>query len=140
MKALKYTILISMLSFTLLASCAQMSPSIVAQTEIARDDHDALRTYYETLANEAESILQKNKKIIEECEAHPYQYGAQGQDLRSHSSANIRKYEKILKESLYYADVHRKRSIEQDQPINQTEVDLELEFMGTESAHPGKEL
>lgn len=138
MKALKYTILLFLLSLILLASCAQMSPSIVAQTGIARDDHDALVKHYENLANEAKSKLQANKKVLEECEMHPYYFGTQGQDLRSHSSANIRKYEKALKENLHYADLHRKMSIEQ--PINQTEVDLELELTGTESAHPGKEL
>ncbi len=136
MKTLKYAILLSLLSLTLLASCAQMSPSVVAQSGIAHDDHDALVTHYENLAKQAESELQANKKILKECEKHPYYYGAQGIDLRSHSSANIRGYEKVLKESLHHADIYRKMLIEQDSSINQTEV--ELGFMEAELARPEK--
>lgn len=140
MKAFKYTFFLPLLVLTFIASCAQINPSVVAQTGIAHNDHDALVKYYENLANEVESILYTNKKILEECESHPYYYGAQGQDLRSRSSANIRKYEKTLKESLYYADLHRKRLIERNQPINHTEIDLELELTEIESAHPDNEL
>jgi hypothetical protein len=140
MKAFKYKFFLPLLALTLIASCAQMNPSVVAQADIAHNDHDALVKYYENLANEVETKLYTNKKILEECESHPYYYGAQGQDLRSHSSANIRKYEKTLKESLYFADLHRKKLSEQDQTIKHTEIDLELELTEIESADSDKEL
>jgi hypothetical protein len=140
MKTLKNTILLSLLSLTLLTSCAQMSPSVVAQTGIAHNNHDVLVTHYENLAKEAKSGLQANKKALKEYEAHSCYYGTQGQNLRSHSSANIHKYEKDLKENLRQADFHRKMLIEQNPPINKTEVDLQLEFIGAKLVHPSKEL
>ncbi len=130
MKTLKYTILLPLLSLTLLTSCAQMRPSVATQTGIAHDDHVTLVTHYENLANETESELQANKKVLKEYETHSCYYGTQGQDLRSHSFANIHKYEKDLKENLRQADFHRKMLIEQDPTM----------YMGAELAHPSKEL
>ena len=57
--------------------------------------------------------MQENKKVLQEYEAHPYYFGRQGLEVRSHAAANIRAYEKTLKESLVFADYHRKLANEQ---------------------------
>ena len=110
-QALKLTS--SLVALTLLVSCAQMSPSVSAPTGIAGNDHNALVKYYEGVAKDANLRLQENKKVLQEYEAHPYYFGRQGLEVRSHAAANIRAYEKTLKESLVFADYHRKLANEQ---------------------------
>ena len=110
-QALKLTSTFLVLS--MLISCAQMSPSVSAPTGIAKNDHTSLVKYYEGVANDAKVRLQENKKVLQEYEAHPYYFGRQGLEVRSHAAANIRAYEKTLKESLVFADFHRTMAIEQ---------------------------
>jgi hypothetical protein len=141
MRALKS--LVSLFAFALLAACAQMSSSVVAPTGIASNDHDALIRHYENLASHAKVRLQENKKILEAYEARPYYYGRQGLDLQSHASANIRAHQKTLKESLRYADLHRKMALEQQQKnqISQTEVSLDRDLTTENGEYSGnKEL
>lgn len=140
MKALKLSVLLPLLALTLLAFIAQMSPSVAAQTEIARNDHEALARHYENLAREAGTKLQENKEVLEACEARPYYYGSQGQDIRSRSFANIREYEKTLQESLSSADLHRRIIIEQDRNLNQAVIDLDHDLTAIESEYSGEEL
>ena len=111
MKALKFIVLL--LAFTVLASCAQMSSSVIAPPGIASNDHQALVKHYENLAEEAKIRLHENKKILKAYEARPYYYGRQALDLPSHATANIRAYEETLKESLRFADLHRKMAVAQ---------------------------
>lgn len=127
--ALKFSALLPLLVFTLLASCAQMSPSIAAQTQIARNDHHAWVKHYENLAKETEVKLQKYKEILAEYEMKPYFYGRQGQDVRSHVSAIIREYEKTLKESQGNADLHRRMAMEQDNQINKVKIYLDRDSL-----------
>jgi len=77
------------------------------------NDHAALAKHYEVLAKEAESKLQENKAVLEEYENHSYYYGRQGQDVKSHTTANIREYEKLLAESLSNANLHQRIAMEQ---------------------------
>jgi len=116
MKAQRFLRLLPLFALSLFAS------SVVAQNEIAHNDHAALARHYENLAKEVEAKLQENKAIFEEYEAHTFYYGRQGQDLHSHTFTNIREYEKILKESLSNADLHRKMAMGQDNPINKTKL------------------
>ena len=122
------------LALTLLAFCAQMSSSAAAQTEVAGNDHEALVKHYENLAKEVKAKLQENIEALEEYEAHPYYYGRQGQDIRSHTSANIREYEKTLKENLDNADSHRKMAIEQNNRINKAKANLDRDFTAVKSS------
>ena len=55
----------------------------------------------------------KRDKILKAYEARPYYYGRQALDLPSHATANIRAYEETLKESLRFADLHRKMAVAQ---------------------------
>ena len=108
-----------------LTSCAHMNPSAIALGKIANDDHAALVQHYENIAREAKIKLQENKKVLEAYEARPYYYGRQGLDLQSHTSANIRAYEKLIRENLRYADLHKKMAIEQiNNQVNKAEAKL----------------
>jgi hypothetical protein len=89
-----------------------MNSSISAPTGIANNDHLALVAYYEDLAKEAKTRLQENKKVLNAYENRPYFYGKEGLDLESHTLANIREYEKALRESLRYAELHKKIILE----------------------------
>lgn len=137
MKALKFSVLLPLLIIALLTSCAQMNPQPMNAASITRHDHEALIRYYGDLAREAKAKLIENKRMLDECETHPYYFGWQGQDLRSHSAANILRYEKILEDSLYHADLHRQMAREQEDQMNRTENDLEDEFTAAEPEFPG---
>lgn len=121
MKASKSSALLSLLVLTVLASCAQMSP----QPRVASGDHNALVRHYENVASDTKARLQENKKALKAYEAHPYYYGRQGQEFRSHTAANIREYEKTLRESLSNADLHRRMAMEQANSINKAKNNLD---------------
>ncbi|MDC8445942.1 MAG: hypothetical protein LV471_08485 [Nitrosomonas sp.] len=133
MKALKFSVLLlSLLMIALLTSCARMNPQTMNTANIARHDHDALVKYYGDVAREAKAQLIENKRMLEECETHPYYFGWQGQDIRSHSAANIHRYEKILEDSLRHVDLHRRMAREQENQMSRTESDIEDEFTAAE--------
>ncbi len=140
MKALKIIGWLPLLALALLTSCAQMNPSVIAQADVAHNDHNAMAKYYENQVKEVKIRLQANQKVLEECEAHPYYYGRQGQDVRSHASANIREYQKTLKESLRNAEQHRIMAIEQEQQTNKTKAHLNHDLSIEPSESSGREL
>ncbi|MBP6058279.1 MAG: hypothetical protein KA524_07710 [Nitrosomonas sp.] len=118
MKAMKFSALIPLFALSLLASPV-----------VADNDHEALVKHYGNLVEEAKVRLQENRRILEEYEDHPYYYGRQGQDVRSHASANIREYEKTLKENLANVDLHRRMAVAQrNDQTNKTEVGLNRDF------------
>lgn len=127
MRALKISI--GALALIILSACAQMNASLIAPTGIAKTDHEALANYYETVAEEARSNLQKNKRILEAYEARPYYYGRRGLDLQSHTSANIRAHESTLQESLKFAEFHKVMATEKrDAPINKAKISSNSEL------------
>lgn len=140
MKALKIIAWLPLLALTLLTSCAQMNPSVIAHADVAHNDHNAMANYYENQVKEVKIRLEANQKVLEECEAHPYYYGRQGQDVRSHASANVREYQKTLKESLRNAEQHRIMAVEQEQQINKTKAHLDHDLTMEPSESSGKEL
>lgn len=111
MKTLK--LIISTISLTFLVACAQMNPTIVSESEINKKDHAALAKYYENSAKEAKQKLAKHKRALKTYEAKPYLYGRGGQEFQSHATANIREYEKEVKENIELAHFHRKLATEQ---------------------------
>ena len=119
MKTLKFLTLLPLLALNLLAS------SVLAQNEINHNNHAALAKHYENLAKEAETNLQENKEVLKQYEAHPYYYGRKGQELQSHTSANIREYEKALKENKVHADLHKKIAASQDQITSKAKLNLD---------------
>jgi len=55
---------------------------------------------------------------------HPYYYGRQGQDLRSHTAANIREYEKVLQEDLSNASLRKRMAAESNHRVNKASINL----------------
>lgn len=110
-KVLKLSFLLLVL--IMFVGCAQMGPSAAKPAGISSDNHDALVKYYEGVAKDAKLRLQENKKILQEYEAHPYYFGRQGLDAKSHATANVRAFEKMIQESLSSADLHRKMAMRQ---------------------------
>ncbi len=119
MKTLKFLTVLSVCVLGLFATLT------FAVEGINDNNHIALTQYYETMANEAKMHLQENKALLEEYEAHPYYYGRQGQDIRSHATANIREYEEQLKENLQNAELHKKMASEQYIPVNNAKTNVE---------------
>lgn len=124
MKALKLSSQLPLFAFISLVFFAQISFSNASSTDIVRGDHDVVARHYENLANEAKTRLQENRAILEEYEAHPYYYGRQGQDLLSHTTANIREYEKALQENLSNADLHKRMAAESNHRVNKAAINL----------------
>ena len=98
--------------------------SVSAQNAIDNEDHFALAQHYENLAKEAEAKLQENKAALEEYEDHSFYYGRQGQDVQSHTTANIREYEKQLSENLDNANLHKRMAMEQNNIINKAKLNV----------------
>ncbi|MBS0424734.1 MAG: hypothetical protein JSR71_10020 [Proteobacteria bacterium] len=96
-----------------LAVVSFLATPAIAVEGIDENDHAALAQYYENLADETKVKLQQNKALLEQYEMHPYYFGRQGQDIKSHSSANIREYEKILRQFLKKADLHKRMAADQ---------------------------
>lgn len=124
MKALKLSSQLPLLAFIALVLFAQISSSSASSTDAANGDHNAVARHYENLANDAKTRLQENRAVLEEYEAHPYYYGRQGQDLRSHTTANIREYEKALQENLSNADFHKRMAAEPNHRVNKAGINL----------------
>lgn len=109
------------MSLGLLAACAQMTPleavqntnvRKAAQNARTRSDHDTLTKYFEGKAKEMHSKAKEQKKLLEHYEQKSYLYGRQAQDLESHTSALVRKYEEIERASIKEAAAHRQMAKE----------------------------
>lgn len=124
MNTLKVTAIVSLVVFGFVASSASAEVP-AAPSSINPNDHVALANYYEGLAKEVSGKLETNLQKLNDYEDHPYYYGRQGQDLKSHLQANIREYRKELAEDLQEADLHRKIATgEQNQQFNKAQADI----------------
>lgn len=117
-KAGKFVVVLSMLG--LLASCAQMAPfearnadtRKVAENARTYSDHDTVARQYEITAKALLAEVEKQKKLLEYYEDKSYLYGKRAQDMRSHTWALLRKYEKAAEETVKQAAFHQKISSE----------------------------
>lgn len=124
MNTLKVTAIASLLAFSFIATSA-FAEAPAAPSSINPNDHVALANYYEGLAKEVSAKLETNQQKLNDYEDHPYYYGRQGQDLRSHLQANIREYENELAEDLKEAELHKKiAASEQDRQFNKAKADV----------------
>lgn len=124
MNTLKVSAIIPLLIFYFVATSALAEVS-AAPDSINPNDHAALANYYEGLAKEISERLEINQQKLNEYEEHPYYYGRQGQDLKSHLQANIHAYEKELAEDLGEATLHRKiAEMEQTRQFNSAKADV----------------
>jgi hypothetical protein len=127
MKLLKLSIL---LLLNTLVACAHLGTSLEVPREIAANDHQALVVHYESLAKHAKVRLKENKKILADYEDRSYYYGRKGLDLQSHTSANIRYYEKTLTNSLSQVAFHKKKALAQqkDNAMNKVEAPIDQDL------------
>jgi hypothetical protein len=70
-------------------------------------NHEAVAKYYEDSAAEMRAKIQEQKQLLEQYEDKSYLYGKKAQDLQSHTSALIRKYEQAAEADAKKADTHR---------------------------------
>ncbi len=104
----------------LIVACAGLSPletqntgsKITAQNAKTSSDHDSLANYYDNLAKEMVAKAEEKKGSLEEYNDHSYYYGRQGQDFKSHTTANIRYYEEAANEASQHATFHHKVAAE----------------------------
>jgi hypothetical protein len=117
-KLRKYVLILPLLSFVV--ACAGLSPleaqraesEKAAQNASTYSDHNNLANYYDKLAKEMVTKVEEKKGALEEYDEHSHYYGRQGQDFKSHTTANIRYYEGAANEALQQADYHRKVAAE----------------------------
>lgn len=118
LKQYKYLAILPMLS--LVVACAQlgqMNASDIDHQRVAQhaktyDEHNKLANYYDNLAKEMASKAAAKKGVLIDYENHSYYYGRGGQDLQSHTVANIRYYEQAAKNAEKQAGFHRQVAAE----------------------------
>ncbi len=104
----------------LVVACAGLSPleaqngggQKIAQNAKTYSDHNNLASYYDNLAKEMVAKAEEKKESLEEYDDHSYYYGRQGQDFKSHTTANIRYYKEAAEEASQQATFHRKVAAE----------------------------
>jgi predicted DNA-binding protein YlxM (UPF0122 family) len=114
----KFVLVLSMLG--VLASCAQMAPLEARNADTRRvadnartySDHHSVARQYEITAKALLAEVEKQKKLIEHYEDKSYLYGKRAQDIRSHTWALLRKYEKVAEETVKQAAFHQKMASE----------------------------
>ena len=110
----KYILIIPMLF--LVAACAHFGQQEAQNTgyknmvQNARihSDHETFAQYYDDEARQMEAKAEEKKRALEHYENRSYLYGRGGQDFASHTTANIRYYEKAASEAVRQAGFHRK--------------------------------
>lgn len=118
MKTSKFLVVLSSLALSL-----SVLPVFANEVEgIDDNDHAALIKYYENHAHEEEEKLHENEELLKEYEEHPYYFGRHGQDIRSHSLANIHEHEKTIEEDLHHAEDHKKIMIQEGNSADKAEI------------------
>ncbi len=106
----------------LVTGCAQTGPLATTglqepEAEMVRADlgadHDALSKYFENAAREMQVKAAEQRKLLDHYEDKSYLYGRSAQDLKSHTAALIRKYDKTAEKNIQEAVAHRQMALEQ---------------------------
>jgi hypothetical protein len=90
---------------------AQSSHAIVSPMQFeaeASKNHETVAKYYEDSAAELRAKAEEHKLLLEQYENKSYLYGKKAQDLQSHASALIRKYEQAADADAKKGDTHRR--------------------------------
>lgn len=110
---------IAIVTMGLLASCAPMTPYEAVQntnmrtaTKSAktRSDHNALAKHFEDAAREMQAKISEQKKLLEQYESE-HLYGWQSHNLKSQTTALIRKYEQTARLNMKEATSHRQMAL-----------------------------
>lgn len=111
--------LIAIIAIGLLASCASMTSHeaiqnvntrTAAKNAKTRSDHNALAKHYENTAREMETKISEQKKLLEQYESEQL-YGWQSHNLKSQTTALIRKYEQTARSNMKQAISHRQMAL-----------------------------
>ena len=117
----KLTIYLALLPLlSLLVACAHVgsvNSSDAANQGVVKGaktyrEHENLATYYDGIAKEMNVKAAEKKDLLTDYEEHSYYYGRSGQDLKSHTQANLRYYEEEAQKALKKASFHRKMAAE----------------------------
>lgn len=110
---------IAIIAMGLLASCAPMtSHEAIQNTNMrtatknakTRSDHNALAKHYEDAAREMETKISEQKKLLEQYENEQL-YGWQSHNLKSQTTALIRKYEQTARSNMKQAASHHQMAL-----------------------------
>lgn len=110
---------IAIITMGLLASCAPMtSHEAIQNTNMrtatknakTRSDHNALAKHFEETAREMEAKVSEQKKLLEQYESEHF-YGWQSHNLKSQTTALIRKYEQTARLNMKEATSHRQMAL-----------------------------
>lgn len=78
-----------------------------AESASTQSDHEAVAKQYEEAATELQAKVAEQTDLLEHYEDKGYLYGRRAQDLKSHTHALIRNYEKTVRKNLQAAAMHR---------------------------------
>jgi hypothetical protein len=92
------------------------TPEIRAAVQKAttRSDHEAVAKYYENAATQMQARVKEEKELLEQYENKSYLYGRQAQDLQSHTTALIRRYEQTAAADMQEAALHHQMASKLD--------------------------
>ncbi|PTR05405.1 hypothetical protein C8R32_12212 [Nitrosospira sp. Nsp5] len=106
---------IAIVTTGLLVSCAPMTSHeaiqntnmrTAAKNAKTRSDHDAIAKHFEDAARDMQAKISEQKKLLEQYESERL-YGWQSHNLKSQTSALIRKYEQTVQSNMKQATSHR---------------------------------
>jgi len=128
MKTLKPIIVIA--SMTFLTACAQMNPMITGDSGVNREDYAVLAKHYGNSAMQAKQKLAEYEQSLARYEINPPHayYGRRMPDIQSRATANIRGYNREIRESKELAYFYTKLAAEQmakENGVVEKEVHLE---------------
>ncbi|SFW40160.1 hypothetical protein, partial [Nitrosovibrio sp. Nv17] len=94
-----------------LASCAQtggfeahgVDLDRAAQHARTAADHDRLARQYRSSAEKLQAKVEEQRQLLSQYEEKSYIYGRRAQDLQSHTSALLHKYERAMEETIQQA-------------------------------------
>ncbi|KIO48252.1 hypothetical protein SQ11_13300 [Nitrosospira sp. NpAV] len=84
------------------------------QLVASSSEHSVLAKDFEDAARQMQAKSDEQKKLLEHYEDKSYLYGKQAQDLQSHTSALIRKYEQAARSNMKEAIAHRQMAQQPD--------------------------
>jgi hypothetical protein len=111
---------LSMVGFLASVSSSVMAtedPAILAaaQKAVTASDHIAVAKSLEDEAKQLQVKVQEQKELLEQYEDKAYLFGRQAQDLQSHTSALVRKYEQVVNDDIKEAAAHRQMGAKLEQ-------------------------
>jgi len=95
-----------------LSACTQMNPQPLDLSQAIKDaetkaDNKTLAEQYEEAANEMQLKVNENKKLLSQSESNGYLFGRQAEDIKEHSYALMKVYERDAATDRKMAEMYR---------------------------------